>query len=391
MTLSRISYPPGELLPQPFCVSRAENDLLFTEDGRRFIDLLSGSGTVFLGHANPAIAARIREQLDAVWNTGAVPTRVRIEAESAMQGFLQPSQALASLYATGMEAAEFALRLTRHVTGRKAVVGFDGSMHGKSTGTAPLGWPNDLLSLPDWHRLPYLSTAGEDEILARVRRVLAEVPVSAVFLEPMLGSCGAHAPSPAFGAELSRLCASHGSLLVVDEVLTGFHRTGEAFLYPELGLRPDVVLIGKAMGNGFPVSGVVVERGRAIPPETLPGSTYADNPLAAAAVLGTLQEMREQDLPGRVAAVEQILRAGLDGLDRIGVTLRGKGALWTLELPPSMDVAAVTARIASRGVITSPTARFIRLLPAATCTPDHLARACEVIVGACREQAGSGR
>ena len=384
-------YYPRDLLPEGFRVARAANDLLFAEDGRQYIDLLSGAGSVFLGHANPEIVHRVQEQLAAVWSVGAVPTRIGVEALAAVDRLFAPSHRLAVLYSTGMEAAEFALRVARQITGRRGVVGFDGSMHGKSMATAGLGWPNELATLPDLHRLPYLPRCGEDVTLERLADVLSSDSISAVFVEPLLGSSGGYIPSHRFADRVSRLCADHGSLLVMDEILTGFHRTGPAFLYQELGVTPDIVLIGKAMGNGFPVSGVVVDCRHSIDRRMFPGSTFAGNPLAAAAVLATLRAMQSYDLPDAVSRIEDIVLSNLAGLRDSGIELRGKGALWILELPSAADIPGTMAQILRGGAIVSPTANFIRLLPAATISPTHLSAACIVIREACQEHSGSGR
>jgi acetylornithine/succinyldiaminopimelate/putrescine aminotransferase len=148
-----------------------------------------------------------------------------------------------------------------------------------------------------------------------------------------------------------------------------------------------VVLVGKAMGNGFPVSGVVVDRRHAVEPAMLPGSTFAGNPLAASAVAATLEELRAADRRAQVAAIEQIVTAQLKGLEELGIALRGKGALWVLELPPTLSVRELVARIVQGGVVVSPTASFVRLLPPSTIPAQHLVEACEVIRAACRATA----
>lgn len=374
----------NDTLPEDLQVARAENDLVFTEDGRRYIDLLCGCGAIFLGHGVPAIVDTVQAQLERVWLTGAVPTGAALEATRTIEEFFPSSHRLAALYSTGMEAAEFALRIARHTTGRSGVIGFQGCMHGKSAATASLGWPNDLVSLPDFHCLPYLPGSSDAEILHHLKDTLATHPISAVLIEPMLGSSGGHLASANLVQQIADLCRTHGSLLVFDEIFTGFHRTGKTFLYEELGVMPDVVLIGKAMGSGFPVSGVILDRRHEIRPAMLPGSTYAGNPLAAAAVTATLREMRATDRPAQVAEIERILGARLEGLQELGIAVRGRGALWVLEVPDNLPVARLVTRIAEGGVIVSPTARFVRLLPPASVRPEHLREACEVIEGACR-------
>jgi acetylornithine/succinyldiaminopimelate/putrescine aminotransferase len=382
------SYYPGDVLPEGFRIARAANDLLFTEDGERYIDLFSGCGTAFLGHVNPAISLKIRGQLDRVWITGAVPTRIGIEAQEEIESFFPRSHRVAGLYSTGMEAAEFALRVSRHFTGRKGVVGFEGCMHGKSLATARLGWPNELVTLPDFQLLPYLPNAGEEQILEQLENALSARSVAAVFLEPLLGSSGGHCVPRSLLQGVASLCVQKGSLLVLDEIFTGFHRTGQAFLHQELGVTPDVVLIGKGIGSGFPVSGVVADRRLTIDGRMLPGSTYAGNPLAAAAVAATLQELKAMRPSEKVAAIEKIVVASLGVLAETGIALRGKGALWVLELPAAIPVSGVVARIVRRGVIVSPTGAYVRLLPAATIETAHLAEACEVVRDVCQRAAG---
>lgn len=385
------SFFPPDVLPPGFCVTRADNDLLFTEDGEQYIDLMSGSGTVFLGHANPAIARKVAEQLNVLWNTGAIPTRIVSDARAAVEAFFPRSHRLAVLYSTGMEAVEFAIRVARRITGRKGIIGFNGSMHGKSMAAAKLGWPNELATLPDLHSLTYLPEHSEDEVLENVRNVLATDSIAGVFLEPLLGSRGGYIPSRGFAEQLSGLCVEHDTLFVMDEIFTGFHRTGTPFMYHELGVTPDIVLVGKAMGNGFPVSGVVVDTRYVIDPSMLPGSTFAGNPLAASAILATLCEMETNDIPAKIARIQETIRAGLEDLAKVGVSLRGKGALWVLEFPTSARVRDVMSRILRGGVMVSPTANFIRLLPGATISSAHLTEACRVIRDACEATSSTGR
>jgi acetylornithine/succinyldiaminopimelate/putrescine aminotransferase len=376
------------VLPQadrPLRIAHASNDLLFTDDGRRFIDLLCGFGTVFLGHCNPAITARVEEQLGRVWTTGRLPTGVAEEAKRLVETFFPSTHHLACLYSTGMEAAEFALRVARAATGRPGVIGFEESTHGKSLATAYLGWENDLVSLPGFQRLPFVAKKSEEEILSLIEARLSTRSISAVFIEPVHGSGKGHSASPDFYREISRLCAEHDCLVVFDEILTGFYRNGERFCFEALGLLPDIVLIGKAIGNGFPVSGVVVKRTLPVDAKTLPGSTYSGNPLASAVVAATLTHMRSLDMRGAVARVAKIVTAELGPLARTGMTLRGRGALWILDLPSPVLVPRVVAGIRERGVVVAPAGKCIRLLPPATISMDHLQASCAAVREACLE------
>jgi acetylornithine/succinyldiaminopimelate/putrescine aminotransferase len=353
---------------------------LFDEAGRSYIDLFTAHGTSWLGHCNRAVTAAVAGQLQKLWITGGLETAVYAKAKALIESFFPPSHGLAALYSTGMEAAEFALRIARVVTGRNGAVGFARSMHGKSLATALLGWDNrDGLRLPGFYLVPFLPECSEGEILGRLTEVLQSGRIAAVFVEPILGSGGGQAASEHFHRQVANLCSHHGALLVFDEILTGFYRTGNAFYFSGLGFTPDIVLIGKAMGNGFPVSGVVVTKKYPIRRQMLPGSTFSGNPLAAAAVLATLRHLRALDMPKLVARIEIAIMKALGPLTEIGVAVRGKGALWILELPADLDVEEVVRNVYRRGVSVGHTASQLRVLPPATIRKAHLGRACAFI------------
>ena len=223
----------------------------------------------------------------------------------------------------------------------------------------------------------------EGEILTQLRDVLARRSTSAVFVEPIQGCGGGHHASPGFHREVHRLCAENHALLVFDEILTGFYRTGAPFCFSELGFMPDVILLGKALANGFPASGVVVNRDYPIQARMLPGSTFAGNPLAAAAVAATLRQMQGLDLPKKVAHIGQVVTEILSPLVETGIQLRGQGALWVLEAPPGVDFESAVVRIYERGVCVGHAGRLIRLLPPATIERDNLRAACAVVREEC--------
>jgi acetylornithine/succinyldiaminopimelate/putrescine aminotransferase len=366
----------------PLSIARADNDRLFDEQGRSYIDFFSAHGTTWLGHANRAIAAELSAQLEKVWITGGLPTAIHDEAKRAVESWFPETHSVAAFYSTGMEAAEFALRLARSVTGKKGVVGFERSMHGKSLATACLGWKNDDgVDVPELVRLPFVRTHSEERILEQLEAVLASRAISAVIIEPLQASGGGHQATEPFYNALARLCADRGALLIFDELLTGFHRTGPPFFFSDLNFVPDVVLIGKSLGNGFPVSAVVVNRRFPVTPPMLPGSTFSGNPLAATAVRATLEQLRSPalNLPERVRSIERTVVDILSPVRERGVALRGRGALWILELPERVDVERATVAIYERGVAVGRTGRILRILPAATIEPERLARGCSLI------------
>jgi len=372
-------------------VARGENDLIFDEAGRPYIDLFSANGTAWLGHAHPRIAAAVAQQLGLVWNTGAIPTVIRDAAQAAVETYAPATHRVASFFSTGMEAAEFALRMARIATSRSTVIAFEHAMHGKSLATAALGWNNDWnLRSEELVRIPFVDQAPEGEILFRLEELLSAHDVAAVLVEPLLGSYGGYSASAEFIQRLDSLCAAHDTLLIFDEILTGLGRTGPKFASEGLGVSPAVTLIGKSLGGGFPVSGVLVDRRIAIDPRMLVGSTFAGNALASAAVLATLEELEQIDVPARVAAIGKVIERALSPLSALGMTLRGRGALWVLELSERIDVERFLRHVYQHGVAIGNAGRFVRLLPALTIDLARLETGCRTIVDAIEEQLARG-
>lgn len=361
-------------------IIKGENDILITDTGNRCIDMFTAHGSAWLGHSNREIASQIGEQMKQVWITGGLETSAYNQAKSMVDSFFPSTHELVGLYSTGMEAAEFAIRIARVTTKKIGMIGFENSMHGKSLATAYLGWDNrDGVALSDCYRLPFIRTLAEKEIIKHLEYTLAHKPISAVFVEPIQGSGYGNSASRQFYSEVYRLCQENNALLVFDEILTGFYRTGPSFYFAELGFVPDIILIGKAMGNGFPVSGVVVNKKYPIRKEMLPGSTYSGNALASAAVEATLRQIKTADLVGEVFRIEKTIVGYLKRVEDAGIIPRGKGALWILELPSDLDVENIVSNIYREGVLVGYTGHQLRLLPAATIEPQNLEKACSVI------------
>lgn len=359
----------------------AANDTLVASDGRHYLDLMSANGAAMLGHTRPDIGAAIASQLQKVWLIGGAPTPALRQASAELASWFPANYQMAGLYSTGMEAAEYALRVARKLTGRAGVAGFEHSMHGKSLATASLAWDNgDGLQIPGWHRLPFLPRCDERQAIAHLDAALATGNVGAVLIETLQGSGGGYMASTEFYAEVQQRVRASDALLVVDEILTGFYRTGVPFRFLQLGLGPDIILFGKACGNGFPVAGAMVERRHTLGPEMLPGSTFAGNPLACAAVTATLQAMRQIDLGQRTAAIAAVVQAQLGWLnDTPGFALRGQGALWVIEGPCRDRMDDAVQAIFDDGICVGQQGRHFRIMPAATIDLARLEGACRAI------------
>ncbi len=363
-------------------ISHAAGSIVHATDGRSFIDLTIGFGAVFLGHAHPHVTQRLHDQVSRVWLCARSPTPAASEADERIRTLLPAGLKPGGLYSTGMEAAEFAMRLAAHHSGRSEFAGFARSMHGKSGLTAALCWQNALIPQDRVHILPFVDQVGEDELLGLVAQRLAGGRIAALFVEPIQGSNGGHEASADFYNRVLALCRDAGTYCVFDEILTGLYRTGRRFYVDGLATRPDFLLFAKSMANGFPVSSLAVRTDLAIAAPALPGSTFSGNPLAATAVAATLEAMAALPMADRVAAIDRTVREGFGGHGPDAITLRGRGALWILEVGPRIQVPRMHAAITASGLLVSSHGRCIRVLPAATIDLGVLSDACAKIVAA---------
>jgi len=350
--------------------------LLYTADGRILIDLFTAHGTVWLGHRRPEVQQALMAQLDRVWITGGHPTPAVEAMRKAVNAFLPTGYTLSSLASTGMEANEQALRIARVATGRNEILGLAGAMHGKSFATAALAWDNgDGLAIPQVHRVVAGPGVDEARSLAEMEALLRTGRIAAVYIEPVHATSFGWEATTDFHRTVRALTREHGALLVADEVLTGFHRTGPRFRFEQHdgAADPDLIVFGKACGNGFPVAGVAGQATFAQQPRMLLGSTFSNNALAATAVTATLDCLATLRPVQRVQAIEQIVREQLGAFAQAG-RLRGAGALWVLSLDGPAEPCALALHRA--GVCIGHHGRQLRLLPALTIAPQQLREAC---------------
>lgn len=367
----------------PLVLTHGDGSLVHTDDGRVLVDLELGFGAAFLGHNRPEVTASLQEQAGRLMSSGRHGSVRMNRIEAHLSRLLPQGLQLAGLYSTGMEVAEFALRIAATQTQRAEFVGFARSMHGKSTMTAALCWQNAPLRPGGLHVLPFVADAAPADILQALRELLAGQRVAAVLLEPIQGSNFGHEAPVDFYDEVIRLCREAGTLSVLDETLTGLYRTGPAFYAHRLQHSPDVLLFAKSLGNGFPVAALALRQPLTVLPAALPGSTFSANPMALAAVDVTLSVMQGLPLSDHVAGIEGTVLSMQQPLAQAGVQLRGRGALWCMEFQDAERCQRVHAALRAQGLLISCTSRGLRLVPAATIDPALLAQVCLKIVRAC--------
>lgn len=372
--------------PPALMLERGDGTEVFATDGTRYLDFLAGIAVVSLGHSNPVIADAIAEQarkLVHVSNFFANP--VATAAAMSVDGLLteatgRPGQVFFTN--SGAEANECALKLARKFAGpgRHNVVTALGSFHGRTLATlaatgqpakhepfAPM--PEGFIHVP-WGDLAAIEAAVDDS-------------VGAVFLESVQGEGGVN-PAPAGYLEgVREICTRKGALMMIDEVQTGFARTGAWFGFEHSGVSPDVVTLAKAMGNGMPIGAcwAPVEIAAAFVPGDH-GSTYSGTALATVAVETVISEMKRLDAPVLARTAEARIRTLLDGAD--GVTgVRGSGLLLGVALEEGIVAGDVAAEALANGLIVNAVnAATIRLAPPLTVSDKEIEEAIAILIDA---------
>jgi 4-aminobutyrate aminotransferase/(S)-3-amino-2-methylpropionate transaminase len=405
----------------PVFLERGEGAVVTDVDGNRLLDFTGGIGALNVGHGRPEIAKAISEQAarlthTAIQVTGYEPYVALAEKLCAIAPVAGPKKAF--LVTTGTEAVENAVKLSRAATGRSAVICFEHAFHGRSLGALsftsrarPYKYGMGPF-LPEVYRLPYPTfyrwgltpEAALEGARTRLgeffRTVVAPEEVACLMIEPVLGEGGFLVPPPGFLEFLRAETERHGIQLIIDEVQSGFCRSGKLFAIEHSGVQADLVCMAKSLAGGMPLAAVV---GRAeIMDSAEPGAlggTYAGNPVACAAALEAIAIMEREKLAEKSAELGRVLRARLEAMREreplIG-DVRGLGAMMAIELvkdratrtPATEETGKAVNLARSRGLLLLPTGTYgnvIRVLVPLTIEPAQVDEALTVLEGALRE------
>ena len=390
--------------------SHGKGAVLWDVDGNGIIDFMAGIGVCSIGHAHPAHASAVAQQA-ARLAAGSFTSEARVELLEELRSILPAHLTRIQLYSGGAEAVEAALRLARCATKKSTVVGFWGGYHGKTEGTRPLSEGEQSgygLPSPGTHAVPYANPyhnvfdPNSDCALASARFLRESIEhgtnreIAAIIVEPVQGRGGNVVPPPGFLAEIQKVAREIGALLIVDEMITGFYRTGKAFGFMhDEGVEPDIVVMGKGFGNGYPISGVAARENvaRSLPWAKPSGnsSSYGGNALACAAALATLRVLREESLGANAATVGQYMLERLQRMaGRVSIVgdVRGKGLLLGIELVRDRvskeglsreQMRGVFTDILGRGVLVMPTGTALRINPPLVISEEEAAAGLDVI------------
>ncbi|MFO0995890.1 MAG: aspartate aminotransferase family protein [Alphaproteobacteria bacterium] len=384
-------------------VDRAQGSTVYDVDGNAYLDFVAGVCVGSLGHCHPHYVKRLSEQLNRA-TFGSLTTEARARFLELVSATLPGEISKIQLFSGGAEAVEAAFRLAKSATGKWEFVGFWGGFHGKTKGTVGLlggsfryhqgPFPPGMHMSPyancyrcPWKlRYPSCGLACADHLRQKIRNE-TQAEVAAIIAEPIQGTAGNVIPPDDFLHAVKEIAHEVGALLIADEILTGFGRTGTMWACDRIGLVPDAMTIGKGMGSGFPLSGIAttptLADSKPFAEPSGSSSSYGGNPLAAAAGLASIEAIQAENL---VENSERVGRVMLDALKRLQEKyrfigdVRGRGLLIGVELVSDRETKEpldkkITRRLfheaLNRGLMTMAYSHVIRINPPLVLTEDE--------------------
>jgi 4-aminobutyrate aminotransferase/(S)-3-amino-2-methylpropionate transaminase len=401
---------------------KALNAEIWDVEGNRYIDLAAGIAVTNTGHNHPRVLAAVKAQLERFSHTcfQVTPYDVYVELAERLNRAAPGSTPKQTIFlTTGVEAVENAVKIARKHTGRSAVIAFSGAFHGRTMmGMALTGkvipykagfgpFPAEVFHIP--FPIDYHGISVEDSLAALDKLFKSDVEASriaAMVIEPVQGEGGFYPVPDGFLRTLRKICDEHGIVFIVDEIQTGFGRTGKLFAVEHAGVEPDLMTVAKSLAGGFPLSGVIgkAEIMDSVDPGGL-GGTYAGSPLGCAAGLAVLDIIKEEKLCDKANALGDQIRRWAEQLQSdtscIG-QIRITGAMCAIEIVddndaerPNPDLTkAIAVEAAKRGVILltcGVRGNVIRFLPPLTIGESLMEEALQILGGVIRDLAGQIR
>jgi acetylornithine/N-succinyldiaminopimelate aminotransferase len=368
-------------------MARGEGVYLYDDAGKRYLDFAAGIATNALGHAHPALVKALQAQAATLWHCSNAYHTPPLDDFAAA---LTQASGFDKVFfgSSGTEAVEAALKILRRYqymrgeTKRTRFIVAEGGFHGRTMGA--LSACGHARSREGFEPLvPGFDVVPFNDIAALEAAITPET--AAIFVETIQGEGGVRAHSPEYLQAARRLADAHGLLLALDEIQCGYGRTGTLFAFETMGVRPDLVTVGKGIGNGFPLAAVLMtERAASGMTPGSHGSTYGSNPLAMAvggAVLGILTA------PGFLAEVRRIgahLQAELQSLahdfPHLYAEVRGTGLMLGLHLQPGVDKYALATRLRESGLLVTPAVtEVLRIVPPLIIDETKIAKAMRIL------------
>ncbi|MBI4514675.1 MAG: aspartate aminotransferase family protein [Deltaproteobacteria bacterium] len=366
-------------------VAEGRGCTLIDVDGNEYLDFFAGVAVASLGHSHPRFVAALTRQLKRL-AVGSFTSEPRLRLMKLLAELAPGALKRTQLYSGGAEAVEAAIRLAKAYTKKHEVVGFWGGFHGKTGGVIGLigdEWKQKWGPLPGGtHQVPYadcyrcpFKLGYPDcglfclDFMRQSLKTTTAGMIAAIIVEPIQGTAGNVVPPPEFLTGVQEIAREHEALLICDEMITGFGRTGAVFGCQHSGIEPDVMTIGKGFGNGFPVTGLIssdeITAAQPFAKPSSSSSSYGGNPLAAAAALSTVETILEEQLIDNAARVGAVLLDELRGLQEkyefIG-DVRGAGLLIGMDLVKNRTTKEPLSRAVSEEIFLGALRRGLLLM-----------------------------
>lgn len=365
-------------------IERAEGVYLIDHSGRKYIDLISGISVSNVGHRHPQVVQAIQQQLDKYMHLmvyGEYIQTPQVKLASLLTKLLPANLNSVYFVNSGAEAIEGAMKLAKRFTGRTEIISFKNAYHGSTQGSLSIMGSEEFKNafrplLPDVRQIEFNNFAQLSQITEQT---------ACVFVEPIQGEAGAVTPQADFLKQLRAKCTEVGTLLVADEIQTGFGRTGTLFAFEQFGFIPDILCLAKGMGGGMPIGAFVSSKEcmSSLTNNPILGhiTTFGGHPVCCAAGIAVLEILAEGNLIAEVAKKEKLIRELL--VHPKIKSIKGKGLLLAVEFESFEQNKSIIDKCIEAGVITDWflfNAHSMRIAPPLTITEQEIRTACEIIV-----------
>jgi len=371
-------------------IVKAEGIYLHAADGRKYIDFISGNSVSNIGHCHPAVVKAVQEQAEKfmfLMVYGEYIQSPQTQLAKALSDALPPGLDSVYYVNSGAEAVEGALKLAKRATGRTGIICFRDAYHGSTHGALSV-MGNETFKqafrplLPDVRILSYNSAKEVMEAISE--------HTAAVIVEPIASEKGYEPATREFLESIRRQCTANGALMILDEIQSGFGRSGSLFAFEQYGIRPDILCLAKGMGGGMPIGCFIASQDltQTLTHNPVLGhiNTFGGHPVSCAAALASLQVLRDEQLPQQVAAKEQLIRSLL--VHPAIKAIQGKGLMLSLQFKdPDTNFRIIDACI-RKGLVVDWflfNTYSMRITPPLTITEEEIGKACAIILEAISE------
>tara|TARA_B100000768_G_scaffold153995_1_gene150481 strand:- start:4984 stop:6117 length:1134 start_codon:yes stop_codon:yes gene_type:complete len=334
---------------------------VYDDKGQEYLDLYGGHGVISIGHSHPTYTQKLKQQIDAIGfysNSIEMPIQIELAEKLAQQSGYSGHQLF--LCNSGAEANENAIKLASFYTNKKKVLAFKGAFHGRTAAALNITDNATLSARINKKNFPVEFIALNSK--CQLTNALKDEDVCAVIVEGIQGVGGLDAPTVEYLLFLSKICKEYGALLILDEIQSGFGRSGKFFAHQYADIEADIITMAKGMGNGFPIGGILIHPKIEAKPGML-GTTFGGNHLACAAGIAVLETIKNENLMENANELSNYLKAALKEIPGIK-NIKGKGLMLGVEL--DFSIKEIRTKLLNKHYIftgASANPNLLRILP----------------------------